>query len=46
MTGSGSTFFGLFGAKEAAITAGDHLGRAGWRSLVTRTATRRQARLG
>jgi 4-diphosphocytidyl-2-C-methyl-D-erythritol kinase len=43
MTGSGSTVFGLFGTEEAAAMACNHLGQAGWRSLVTRTATRRQA---
>jgi len=46
MTGSGSTIFGLFAAKEAAEAARDQLGQAGWRSLVTRTATRREAGLG
>ncbi|HEX7486847.1 MAG TPA: 4-(cytidine 5'-diphospho)-2-C-methyl-D-erythritol kinase [Vicinamibacterales bacterium] len=46
MTGSGSTVFGLFETKEAATTACDRMGQAGWRSMVTRTATRRQAGLG
>jgi 4-diphosphocytidyl-2-C-methyl-D-erythritol kinase len=45
MTGSGSTIFGLFESKASATAAWDLLGRAGWRALVTRTATRRQARL-
>jgi 4-diphosphocytidyl-2-C-methyl-D-erythritol kinase len=45
MTGSGSTVFGLFLTMEAATAAAGLLRQAGWRSLVTRTATRRQARL-
>lgn len=46
MTGSGSTVFGLFGAEEAALSASRLLAARGWRTLVTRTATRRQAGLG
>jgi len=46
MTGSGSTVFGLFTARAVARAASDRVGRAGWRSLVTRTATRVQARPG
>jgi 4-diphosphocytidyl-2-C-methyl-D-erythritol kinase len=45
MTGSGSTVFGLFPTKEAAAAASGLLRQAGWPGLVTRTATRRQARL-
>jgi 4-diphosphocytidyl-2-C-methyl-D-erythritol kinase len=45
MTGSGSTVFGLFQTREAATAASGRLRQAGWRTLVTRTATRRQARL-
>jgi 4-diphosphocytidyl-2-C-methyl-D-erythritol kinase len=43
MTGSGSTVFGLFGSRRAAAAACDGLRLAGWRALVTRTATRSQA---
>ncbi|HEY3383422.1 MAG TPA: 4-(cytidine 5'-diphospho)-2-C-methyl-D-erythritol kinase [Vicinamibacterales bacterium] len=45
MTGSGSTVFGLFTVKVDARGAADRLTAAGWSALVTRTATRRQARL-
>jgi 4-diphosphocytidyl-2-C-methyl-D-erythritol kinase len=45
MTGSGSTIFGLFASKASATAAWDLLGRGGRRAVVTRTATRRQARL-
>jgi 4-diphosphocytidyl-2-C-methyl-D-erythritol kinase len=45
MTGSGSTVFGLFNTRLAARAAFDRLTAAGWRSLVTRTATRLQAGL-
>ena len=44
MTGSGSTVFGLFGRPERAIAAAAWLEAAGYRAIVTRTATRRQAR--
>ena len=46
MTGSGSTVFGLFAARAVARAASDRVRAAGWRSLVTRTATRVQARPG
>jgi 4-diphosphocytidyl-2-C-methyl-D-erythritol kinase len=46
MTGSGSTVFGLFTARAVARAASNRVGLAGWRSLVTRTATRVQARPG
>jgi 4-diphosphocytidyl-2-C-methyl-D-erythritol kinase len=46
MTGSGSTVFGLFPASAPAAAACALLGRDGWRSLVTRTATRRLAGFG
>jgi 4-diphosphocytidyl-2-C-methyl-D-erythritol kinase len=46
MTGSGSTLFGLFATRVAARAASDRVRAAGWRSLVTRTATRAQARPG
>jgi 4-diphosphocytidyl-2-C-methyl-D-erythritol kinase len=46
MTGSGSTMFGLFSDEPPARRAARALARAGWASLVTRTATRRQASLG
>lgn len=45
MTGSGSTVFGLFEARDPAASARDHLRRAGYRALVTRTATRAEATL-
>jgi 4-diphosphocytidyl-2-C-methyl-D-erythritol kinase len=45
MTGSGSTVFGLFGTRLAAHAASDRLTLAGWRTIVTRTATRLQAGL-
>jgi 4-diphosphocytidyl-2-C-methyl-D-erythritol kinase len=45
MTGSGSTVFGLFGTRRSARTASERLASGGWRSLVTRTATRLQAGL-
>jgi 4-diphosphocytidyl-2-C-methyl-D-erythritol kinase len=45
MTGSGSTVFGLFETRLAARAASDRLRLTGWRSLVTRTATRLQAGL-
>ena len=45
MTGSGSTVFGLFETRLAARAASDRLTSSGWRSLVTRTATRLQAGL-
>jgi 4-diphosphocytidyl-2-C-methyl-D-erythritol kinase len=45
MTGSGSTVFGIFNTRLAARAACDRLTAAGWRSLVTRTATRLQAGL-
>ena len=43
MTGSGSTVFGLFAAERQARAADAVLRAAGWRTLVTRTATRREA---
>jgi 4-diphosphocytidyl-2-C-methyl-D-erythritol kinase len=43
MTGSGSTVFGLFGTRSSARAASDRLTLAGWRTIVTRTATRLQA---
>jgi 4-diphosphocytidyl-2-C-methyl-D-erythritol kinase len=43
MTGSGSTVFGLFETRAGAATARDRLREVGWRSLLTRTATRDQA---
>ncbi len=43
MTGSGSTVFGLFATRAAARAASERAREAGWRSLVTRTATRGQA---
>jgi 4-diphosphocytidyl-2-C-methyl-D-erythritol kinase len=46
MTGSGSTVFGLFAGEGRAREAAASLDSAGWRTMVTRTATRRQARLG
>jgi len=46
MTGSGSTVFGLFATRAAARAASDRVRGVGWRSLVTRTATRVQARPG
>ena len=45
MTGSGSTVFGLFRTRLAARAASDRLTSAGWRTMVTRTATRLQAGL-
>ena len=45
MTGSGSTVFGLFGTRSSARAASDRLTLAGWRTIVTRTATRLQAGL-
>jgi 4-diphosphocytidyl-2-C-methyl-D-erythritol kinase len=45
MTGSGSTVFGLFRTSLAARAASDRLTSAGWRTMVTRTATRLQAGL-
>ena len=45
MTGSGSTVFGLFDTRLAARAACDRLTTAGWRSLITRTASRLQAGL-
>lgn len=45
MTGSGSTVFGLFGSREGAAAAAGALRSAAWRTLVTRTAPRREARL-
>lgn len=45
MTGSGSTVFGLFDSQPAASAASGVLERSGWRTLVTRTATRDEARL-
>jgi 4-diphosphocytidyl-2-C-methyl-D-erythritol kinase len=44
MTGSGSTVFGLFRAEEGGRVAAGTLAAGGWRTLITRTATRRQAR--
>jgi 4-diphosphocytidyl-2-C-methyl-D-erythritol kinase len=46
MTGSGSTMFGLFADEAAAEAAAGALGSAGWRTLVTKTATRSEATLG
>jgi 4-diphosphocytidyl-2-C-methyl-D-erythritol kinase len=43
MTGSGSTMFGLFEEKTTATAAAAALGSAGWRTLVTKTATRSEA---
>ena len=45
MTGSGSTMFGLFAGETAAKAAEAVLGSAGWRTLLTRTVTRREARI-
>lgn len=45
MTGSGSTVFGLFDAESEASAACGRLRAAGWRSVLTRTATREQAGL-
>ncbi len=45
MTGSGSTVFGLFTGETTARAAAAALGAAGWRTLVTRTATRDEARI-
>jgi 4-diphosphocytidyl-2-C-methyl-D-erythritol kinase len=45
MTGSGSTVFGLFRTRHAAREASDRLTSVGWRTIVTRTATRLQAGL-
>lgn len=42
MTGSGSTVFGLFTKAEAAASASAALEAEGWRTLVTRTARRRE----
>ena len=44
MAGSGSTVFGLFARPELAIAAAAGLEASGHRTLVTRTAARRQAR--
>ncbi len=46
MTGSGSTMFGLFAGEIAAKAAEAALGSAGWRTLLTRTVTRQEARIG
>jgi 4-diphosphocytidyl-2-C-methyl-D-erythritol kinase len=46
MTGSGSTMFGLFAGEIAAKAAEAALGSAGWRTLLTRTITRQEARIG
>ncbi len=46
MTGSGSTVFGLFGRREAAVAAAGVLESEGWRTLVTRTAGRHEAQGG
>ncbi len=45
MTGSGSTVFGLFAGDSEARAAAEALSSGGWRTLVTRTATRREAGL-
>jgi 4-diphosphocytidyl-2-C-methyl-D-erythritol kinase len=45
MTGSGSTVFGFFGTRSSARAASVRLTLAGWRTIVTRTATRLQAGL-
>jgi 4-diphosphocytidyl-2-C-methyl-D-erythritol kinase len=45
MTGSGSTVFGFFGTRSSARAASERLRLAGWRTIVTRTATRLHAGL-
>ncbi len=45
MTGSGSTVYGLFESGGAARAAAAALSAAGWRTVATRTATRREAGL-
>ena len=45
MTGSGSTVFGLFREQGCAEAAAAALASGGWRTLVTRTASRGRARL-
>ncbi len=46
MTGSGSTMFGLFASEAQAKQARAALRDSRWRSVLTRTATRRDAGLG
>jgi 4-diphosphocytidyl-2-C-methyl-D-erythritol kinase len=46
MTGSGSTVFGLFTSEEVARAASTELAARGrWQTMLTRTATRRRARI-
>ncbi len=43
MSGSGSTVFGLFDGRDHAARAAGALRREGWKTLLTRTASRRQS---
>jgi 4-diphosphocytidyl-2-C-methyl-D-erythritol kinase len=42
LSGSGSTLYGLFASKEAAVAAVRKLRKQGWTAQATATLTRRQ----